>query len=223
MRWLIPLLALVLLTGCGASSEETAPTPSPVAEPTPTAEPTPSATPTAVPLSIDDAPHYLDVSSVLPGFRQVDPSGEGLSNADLGLGPDFSEVVLFLSDEPFQTVMLYMAVISGEINKAREKSLLQSGAVTDSFVEGFESTVGQGEMKDLQVREVPIGEFGMLATLVAEDVYGSRTPEEFLAFYQDKGNQAALVFVLNISSPDSAFTIDTTTIAEEISARIDAQ
>lgn len=225
------LAVMLIVVGCSSGDGGEPPvkseTPDISAEtPTPTSAPTTTLSPTTAvgsELKLEDAPQYLDASAVLPGFRQVEPGPEGLSNADLGLGPGFSEVVVFLSDEPFQTVALFMTVLSGEIEKARERDFLRSGGVIDSFLYGFDTDNEDTQVKDIRTIEVAVGDLAQLATLNVESIdFGTSVAEEFIVFYQDKGQQAVLVFVLNVGT-EKPPTIDSVTIAQEVSARIEGR
>ena len=53
-------------------------------------------------ITLSDAPTVLDMAWELSAsFERLDAASEGMSNKDMGLGPDFSEVELFLSEEPY--------------------------------------------------------------------------------------------------------------------------
>ena len=55
--------------------------------------------------TLADAEDILNLSPLLSvDFDKVDAASEGMSNAQSGLGDDFSEVHLFLCDEPFQMI-----------------------------------------------------------------------------------------------------------------------
>jgi hypothetical protein len=71
--------------------------------------------------TLADAPEVLDLSSLLPSrFEHIDADSEGLSNRDLGLGPDFSKVVLFRSDEPHELVYAYLTIVDRNIDVETE-------------------------------------------------------------------------------------------------------
>ncbi|MEA1872702.1 MAG: hypothetical protein U9M91_04875 [Chloroflexota bacterium] len=77
-------------------------------------------------ISLADASVILDISSDLPpGFEELDAASEGVSNEDLGLGPDFSETKLFLREDPFNSVLAYMAVVKGRVQQAAEDAYLR--------------------------------------------------------------------------------------------------
>jgi hypothetical protein len=70
-------------------------------------------------ISLSDATEILDINALLPDrFAQVDPASEGMSNKDMGLGSDCSEVQLFVSNDPFQMVYGFMAIIDSSIEGA---------------------------------------------------------------------------------------------------------
>jgi len=58
-------------------------------------------------------------------YEKVDAASEGMSNADLGLGPSFSEVQLFLSDEPFQMIYGVFALSESRIERAGFDAMLK--------------------------------------------------------------------------------------------------
>ncbi len=91
-----------------------------------TVSPPPTQPAPAREITLADAPAILDMSSDLPArFDHVDAASEGMSNKDLELGPEFSEVELFLSDEPFQMVFAYMTVVESRIERASFDALIR--------------------------------------------------------------------------------------------------
>ena len=92
-----------------------------VKTPIPTPQP-----PTAEEITLADAAAILDLSSDLPpGFEELDATSEGVSNEDLGLGPDFSEVKVFLCEDPFNFVIAYMTIVAGRVQQAGEDAYLR--------------------------------------------------------------------------------------------------
>ena len=70
-------------------------------------------------LTLNDAEYILNLLTFLPvSFEKVDAASEGMSNADIGLGDDFSEVQLFISDDPFQMIYGYLMVSESSIDRA---------------------------------------------------------------------------------------------------------
>ena len=62
--------------------------------------------------TLADADEVLDLASLLPTrFERVDAASEGLSREDLGLGPTWSEVYLYRSDETDELVYAYLTIM----------------------------------------------------------------------------------------------------------------
>jgi len=77
-------------------------------------------------LTLTDAPVLLNLLPFLPStFEKVDASSEGLSNADVGLGKQFSEIQLFLSDDPFQMIYCFIAISQSRIEQVGFDSMMK--------------------------------------------------------------------------------------------------
>ncbi len=124
-RLILSVLAIsaILLGACACPSAPAAPT----TQTTPTAPiaPTqPKVTPKKITLA--DAPIVLDLSPLLPvSFEHLDAASEGMSNKDLGLGPKASEVVLFLSEEPYQMIWGFLGIIESRSEHATTDALFR--------------------------------------------------------------------------------------------------
>ncbi len=90
-------------------------------------------------LTLEDADYILNLLPFLPAtFEKVDAASEGMSNADLGLGSDFSEVQLFISDEPFQMIWCIFAVSESRIERASWDSIMKDEEqIRNMIVEGI--------------------------------------------------------------------------------------
>lgn len=76
-------------------------------------------------ITLKDADNILNLLPFLPAtFEKVDAASEGLSNADLGLGSYFSEVQLFVSDEPFQMIYGAMAIEKSRMGRSSFDALM---------------------------------------------------------------------------------------------------
>ena len=119
-------LALLVATVVGCAGPGLTPTPPPAHE-----------------ITLADARAILDMSSALPTrFQHVDAASEGMSNEDLALGPEFSEVEMFVADEPFQQICAYMTVMKSPIQRAGEDRFIRDeeqvkSTVLDCFEMGF--------------------------------------------------------------------------------------
>lgn len=220
-RWFLGAAVLaaacLLATACGGDEQEQTPAGSIVSTTTPPATTSPSGSE----LSLDDAPYYLDASAVLPGFRQLDPAVEGLSNEYLDLGPEYSEVTAFLSEEPFQTTFMFMHVATGEIEKAAAQAELRDEQhLEEAFLGAFtESVEGQDVQTNVEWSDVDVGDAAKLAHLTTT-TSGGEVEVEMLIFLQEEGEDAAAVFIGSMWLPGEPAAVDTLTVAREISTRI---
>ena len=97
-----------------------------------TAAPSTSAKPK---ITLDDAPTVLDMSwELAASFERLDAASEGFSNEDMGLGPDISEVELFFSEEPFQMVFAYLAIIESRLERASSDAIFKDEDQVKSLV-----------------------------------------------------------------------------------------
>jgi len=77
-------------------------------------------------IRLSDAPAILDLSTELgTGFERLDAAAEGMSNRDMQLGSDFSEVQVFLSAEPYQMVFTYMAVVERRSDQVAQDAFMR--------------------------------------------------------------------------------------------------
>ncbi len=133
----------------------------PATSPTPTPAPTPI---TAKELTLDDAPTLLDLSTLLPSsFKKQDAVAMGMSNEDLGLGPDFSEVVVFIQEEPFQLIACYMAIIKDVLARSMADAIFKDDEQVKSIIR-TNITQGLGEENldlsalDMEITHPDIGD-----------------------------------------------------------------
>ena len=194
------------LGAVGSSDPTVTPTVALTSTPRPpaTVAPEPSATlvtpPSGGGLSIELAEVYFDALSSAPGWESVDPASVELSNAHLGLGPEFSEVTVYLSPDPFQTIFMYMVVAAGPLEIAANRAQLRNVEFIESqFLQGFhESAPEAGLTFDRTVP--PVGGDASLIKGVGE-FEGLELQIEMLVFMQERGDQAALVFIGSFSYP----------------------
>jgi len=117
----------------------------------PAAPPAPSA-PSPKKITLADAPIVLDLSPLLPAsFEHIDATSEGLSNKDMGLGPDASEVELFLSEEPYQMIYCFLMISERRTDQASFDAIMKDEDQIESIIienlkagaveEGFELDV----------------------------------------------------------------------------------
>lgn len=88
-------------------------------------------------MTLADAPVVLNMSLDLPGrFERVDAASEEISNEDLGLGSEFSEVQLFLSDVPFQMVYAFLYITDSRIEQASTNAFMKDEEEVKSVILG---------------------------------------------------------------------------------------
>ena len=123
----------------------------------PTPAPSAPSLPTAEKITLADAPMVLDLSPLLPAsFEHVDAASEGLSNADMGLGSDCSEVELFLSEEPYQMIYCFLMIIESRIERATSDAILKDEQqITSMIVESLKAGAIE-EGFELEVPEVQV-------------------------------------------------------------------
>jgi hypothetical protein len=147
--------------------------------------------PTPEKITLADAPVVLDMSSELPAsFERLNAASEGMSNKDLGLGPDFSEVELFLSEEPYQMVFAYFCIIESSTERAASDALLKDEEQIKSIVienlragaaeEGFEFANAT-----VEVTHPVIGSLAILGSGTIS-AYGANIGYDILVFKSNK-------------------------------------
>ena len=145
-------------------------------EPAPTPTPTPTLAPAPKKITLADAPVVLDLSPLLPAtFEQVDAASEGLSNKDLGLGPDWSEIEVFLSEEPYQLLLTYLTIVESRIEQAATNAVMKDKQQVQSMViEGLRVSLAEEniELSNAQISvtypdiaELAVSGEGSFATL----------------------------------------------------------
>ena len=153
--------------------------------------PPPAVPPPAREITLADAPAILDMSSDLPArFEHLDAAAEGMSNEDLGIGPEFSEVELFLCEEPFQMVFAYMTVIESRIEQAASDAFMRDEEQLKSSIlywleVGF---VEEGmELPDVELH-VTYPDIGELAAMGSGEmtIYGVQMGLDLLIFKKDE-------------------------------------
>ena len=86
-------------------------------------------------ITIADAEYVLNLLPLLPAaFDKVDAASEGMSNADLGLGDDFSEVQVFISDEPFQMIYGVLAIIDSRIERSSVDAIMNDETMISNLI-----------------------------------------------------------------------------------------
>ena len=103
-------------------------------------------------ITLDDAHDILNLTLLLPArFEHLDAASEGMSNEDMELGPDASEVQLFFSENPFQMIWCFLGIEESRIEQASfdrgvedeyQMGVMIENALKEGAIEeGFEITV----------------------------------------------------------------------------------
>jgi hypothetical protein len=170
-------------------------------------------------ITLADAPAILDMSPDLPArFDHVDAASEGMSNRDLELGPEFSEVELFFSEEPFQMVFAYMTIIESQLERAASDSLMRDEEQFKSIIlaaleEGaIQEGIEWSGISEIRVSYPDIGDLAVLGQGEATS-YGATIAYEELAFKNDK----VYVFVIQYYTAEGVSLVP---LAEGVNQRI---
>lgn len=208
------LLIITLITFVACS-----PSPEPSTTPAPAITPAPATTPALKKISLEDAPSILNISLLLPSkFEKIDPASEGMSNEDLALGPDVSEVVLYFSEEPFQMIWGMMGIISSRIEAAAFDTQIEDESAIISFIEASISEVAAAEgvemtVPNMNISHPNIGDSAILGEGEIES-YGFYYGFDIIWF------RSGTVYVYWYSTTMSEDKVSLLSIASEVEKRI---
>ena len=170
-------------------------------------------------ITLEDAPDILNLSLLLPSrFEHLDAASEGMSNEDMELGPDASEVQLFLSDEPFQFIYCAFLILESRIEQAAWDMQLEDDNQMKSFI--VENIKAGAEEEDIEVTipsvEITHPEIGDSAILGEGymESYGFHFGFDTCWFRDNT------VYVIIFSLYMSADKVSLVPIAEEIEKRL---
>ena len=106
-------------------------------------------------ITLLDAPAILNISSVLPStFDRAIAADKGLSKTALKLGENCSEVQVFLSNEPFQILYLFMYIAESEqLSIGMFKSMSNDEALIAELKAAFISVSAELEAQLLEIHE----------------------------------------------------------------------
>ena len=186
-------------------------------EPTAPSEPA-EPTSTLKKITLADAPIVLDMSSELPAnFECLGAASEGFSNKDLGLGSDFSEVELFLSEEPYQVVFAYLCIIESQLERATSDALMRDEEQIKSIVlEGLRMGAAEEDVEleaNVEVSYPDIGDLAVLGSGIMS-AYGFSIGYDILMFKSNK----VYVFIVSVYLPEESVSL--VPLAEGIEQRI---
>jgi len=175
-----------------------------------------TSTPAKPKITLADAPTVLDMSWELSAsFERLDAASEGFSNKDMGLGPDISEVELFLSEEPFQMVFAYFTIIESQVERAGLDAIMRDEQqIRSSVLEGLQAgAADEGvELADAEV-EISYPNVGDLAVLGSGimSAYGLSMGYDYCIFKSNK----VYVFIMSVYLPGENVSLATLAIGIE--------
>ena len=170
-------------------------------------------------ITLDDAPDILNITLLLPvRFEHLDAASEGMSNEDLELGPRFSEVQLFFSEDPFQMVYCFVGIEQSRIEQTafdrimedeyQIRTMIENAIKEGAAEEGFEVTV-----PIIDITYPDIGDLALLGEGYMES-YGFQFGFDTLMF------RSNTVFVYFYSVYMSSDKVSLLSIAQEIESRL---
>jgi len=170
-------------------------------------------------ITLDDAPSILNISFLLPSrFEQIDAASEGMSNEDMELGSDCSEVQLFFSENPFQMIYCFLGIEESRIEQAgfdrgiedeyQIKTMIEYTIKEGAAEEGMEITV-----PIINITHPDIGDSAFLGEGYMES-YGFQYGFDTLWF------RSNTVFVFFYSTYMSSDKVPLLPIAQEIEKRL---
>lgn len=212
------------LTGCASEQVvEKLVLVTPTVAPAPTPEPKPA-------ITLADAPSYLNVSDILPGFKRLDPSQEGMTwdqpwAQQFGKEAEkFSDFQLYLSDQPYQYVFMTMGVFSGESEQAAWKAMMRGDdqGLTQQFLSGFApafaASSGQKEAPKVSVvwSDVAVGDSAKRAQVSLSYQGGRVQMVDMVIMFQEN----SVTFIYDLWYPAEPAAVDILTVARAVSGRI---
>ena len=169
-------------------------------------------------ITLADSTTVLDMTPELPeGSSHLDAASEGFSNRDMELGPDFSEVELFVC-YPYQMVFAYMCILESQAERAATDAIIRDEEQIESMVL-VNLQAGAAEegvyLSDVNV-EISYPDVGDLAVYGSGTVsaYGIDIGYDLLMFKVNK------VYVYVASLYLSEKSVSLVTVAEGIEQRI---
>ncbi|MFC1847055.1 hypothetical protein ACFLYS_03250 [Chloroflexota bacterium] len=151
-------------------------------------------TPTEKQLTLADAPDLLNLLPFLPSrFYPIDAANEGLSNAQMGLGSDCSEVMVFLSDDPYQLIYCFFGIDETKSGQASTDAMLRDeDSLRDLIAYYIElGALEKGFVVDVPTVDISYPNIGNLSVLAE----GFLTMEGFTFGFDFLGFRSESVFI----------------------------
>jgi len=184
------------------------------------AEPTPTqpAQPVLKKITLDDSSTVLDLLPLLPSsFERLDAASEGMSNKDMELGSDVSEVEVVLNEESYQVIFAYLAIFESRIDQASSDAFLKDDEMVESVImEGMKAGAAEEGIELDVVVEITHPQLGDLAVLGK----GTMSAEGAYAGYDVLVFKVNKVYVFVFSTYLSADNESILSIGKEIVHRI---
>jgi hypothetical protein len=194
------LIWAILFTSCGGSTTTTTNVFPSVTTPLSTISPHSSTTESPLRLekiTVADSTTILDLLPLLSDrFEKIDPASEGLSNSDMGLGSEYSEVEAFLSEDPFQMIYGFYGIEESRITRAANDAMfkdevkikdlivsyvmagLEAENVNDSSIQ---TTITYPDIADLAVYGQ--GQIESSGIMVGFDIFWFKVDKVYVFFY----------------------------------------
>jgi hypothetical protein len=170
-------------------------------------------------ITLADGSTVLDMSSELPvSFERLDAGTEGMSNKDLGLGSDFTEVELFLSEDPYQMVFAYYCIIESRTERASSDALMKDeeqvkSMVIESLQAGAAEEGGELDKITVDVTYPNVGDIAVLGSGIMSS-YGANIGYDLIMFKINK----VYVFIASVYLPGENTSL--VPLAEKMEQRI---
>jgi len=155
-----------------------------------------------------DAQQVLDFTASLPArFERLNAAEEGMSRADLGLTKEFSEVEVYLSEDPYDMIFAYYGIIETRLERASSDALFKDDDQVEKMViEGLRQGAAE-EGVDLSDATVNISHpaIGDLAVLGVGQMssFGINIGYDMLVFKVNK----VYVFIMSVYLPGGSFPL----------------
>jgi hypothetical protein len=170
-------------------------------------------------ITLEDASDILDLSLLLPSrFENIDAVDEGMSNADMGLGKEFSEVQLFLSEDPYQMIYCFLYISKSRLERVQFDRVIEDEAQMKTLIEESISA-GANEVGN----EVTVPSIEFSRPNVGDSVlFGQGRLESYGFFYgfDTLWFRSNTVYVMIYSVSNSGDRVSLVTVAKEIEKRL---
>jgi hypothetical protein len=193
--------AIVCLTGCSPSVAKT------------------TSTTSLKKIALEDSPYVLNLTQDLPvRFEQINAVDEGLSNADLGLGPDWSEVQVFLSQDPYQLIYCCLYISKSKLEQAQFDSQIKDETQMRTLIENAVKKGADEQGNEINMPNIEFSRPGIGDSIL----FGQGSLESYGIYYgfDTLWFRTKTVYVIIYSVSHSADKVSLVPVATEIEKRI---